>query len=114
MKKLQSCLMFSILICTSVNLFSQDTTETDDPVGYIVKSYCSVNAELYNQCFNLDEAQCRQVYRGVIETCRQNPDGYPVNYDDPQAKAEFEECTTSAFLSYLESTGIDLEATCEQ
>ena len=114
MSRLKHFVMLPFLMNVSNNLYSKEDVDiAQSALDYVAENYCSVNAEIYNRCFNLDEAQCRQVFQGIIETCRQNDDGFPIQ-DDAQAISAFKECTVSAFLSYLESTGIDLEATCEQ
>ena len=113
MSRLNRFVMLLFLMNVSNSLYAQEDVDiAQSALDYVAVNYCSVNAEIYKRCFNLDEAQCRQVFQGIIETCRQNDDGFPIQ-DDAQAISAFKDCAVSAFLSYLESTGIDLEATCE-
>jgi hypothetical protein len=113
MSRFKNSVMLLFLMNVSNSLYSQEDVDIDQSaLDIIAENYCSVSADIYKRCFNLDESQCRQVFLGIIETCRQNDDGFPIQ-DDAEAISAFKSCTVSAFLSHLESTGIDLEASCE-
>jgi len=114
MRRLKLSVMFLFLMNVGNSLYAQEDVDVAQAaLDHVAENHCSVNADTYNRCFNLDEAQCRQVFLGIFETCRQNDDGFPIQ-DDAQAISDFKDCAVSAFHSYLEGAGFDLEAICEQ
>ena len=84
----------------------------DLAINLYLEGHCAINSELNSKCFNITENQCRTIFANLTTECSQNPNGFPVDIDDPAAQAKFGDCLGKKFENYLINSGIDMDAPC--
>ena len=114
MRKVRLYFLLISILSANYSLYAQDQDIGEFVVALTVETHCSINAEFNSKCFDLDENQCRDIYSKIFADCSPDPGGFPVSITDPAAETEFRNCVASEFESYLVSSGIDLDAPCQQ